>query len=253
MEYRETLFSKDGRVGRITLNRPQLLNALTNRVRYEVCMALEECGDDEEIRVVVIKGEGRAFSAGDDMRTARDPVPPSQSRGPGDVVVAMRNLLKPIISQVHGYAFGAGLEFVLGTDICIAAEGTQFCSPFVKRAMGYGGNMLPRFVGTRRATEMLFTGEPIDAQTALDWGLITRMVPADALEAEVERWADQLGAGATVAMGGIKNNLTRGWNMSVEDGYGLLATSNARASLSPDREEGRKAWQEKREPNFSGR
>ena len=252
MDYQHLIFEK-GPISTITLNRPELLNALNNRLRYEICMALEESGDDPEVRVVVVKGAGRAFCAGDDMRSAREPAPPSQSRGPSDLAIAFRHLLKPVISQVHGHVHGAGLEMAMATDICIAAEGTGFCSPFVKRAMGYGGNILPRLIGMRRATEMLFTGEPISAEKALEWGLVNRVVPADKLEAEVAEWADRFAKSATVAMGGIKVNLTKGWNLSVEDGYELVNSQLARASRAEDATEGPKAFREKREPIFIGR
>ena len=211
MEYRHLIFGKESGVATITLNRPEVLNALNNRLRYEICMALQECDDDTDVRVVVLKGEGRAFCPGDDLTSPPDPAPPSQRRGPGDVAVALRNLPKPIITQVHGYAYGAGFEIVMGADFCIAAEGTRFASPFVKRAIGWGGNMLPRFVGMRRATEMLLTGEPIEAQQAAEWGLINRVVPAERLEAEVAAWAGRFAAAATVAVGVVKGNLTRGW------------------------------------------
>lgn len=253
MDYQSILFSKDGGVGRITLNRPQALNALTNQVRYEICMALEECGDDPDIRVAVVKGEGRAFCSGDDLRGASEPAPPSQRRGVGDMVLAFRDCPKPVIGQVHGYAFGAGLEMLLGMDVIIAAEGTQFCQPFVKRAMGWGGTFLPRFIGMRRATEMLFTGEPIGSDQALDWGLVTRVVPQDGLEAEVEKWAQLLGSSATVALSGIKANLTEGWTVGLREGYRFTDSQLARSSLAADAAEGRLAFRERREPNFTGR
>jgi enoyl-CoA hydratase/carnithine racemase len=94
--------------------------------------------------------------------------------------------------------------------------------------MGYGGSVLPRFVGMRRATEMLFTGEPIFAEQALAWGLINRVVPADQLDAEVARWAEGFSKAATIAMGAIKVNLTKGWHLSVEDGYDLVNAQMAR-------------------------
>jgi enoyl-CoA hydratase/carnithine racemase len=217
-------------------------------------MCLQEVGDDPDARVAVVKGAGRAFCAGDDMSGGpREPVPPSQQRGPSDLAIAFRHLLKPVIAQVHGHVHGAGLEMAMGCDIVIAAEGTGFASPFVKRAMGYGGNILPRYVGLRRATEMLFTGEPIDAETALAWGLINRVVPQEELEEEVGRWAERFSTSATVAMGLIKHNITRGWSLSVEEGYEVVNASQARSSRSEDAAEGPRAFREKRAPNFTGR
>ncbi len=253
MEYEHLIYSKAGGVATVTLNRPEVLNALNNRLRYEICMALQESGDDEEVRVVVLRGEGRAFSPGDDLRGTAAPVPLSQQRGPGAVVVALRNLLKPVVAQVHGYAYGAGLEMVMGSDFAIAAEGTRFASPFVKRGIGWGGNMLPRFIGMRRATEMLLTGEPIGAQQAADWGLINRVVAPERLEEEVAELAGRLATGATVAIGAVKTTLTRGWNLSVEEGYNLSEFQNARAGRAEDAAEGRAAFRERREPAFTGR
>lgn len=254
MEYQHLIFSKEGGVATITLNRPEILNALNNRLRYEICQAIEECGDDDQIRVVILKGAGRAFCAGDDLRSDPQPAPLSQRKGPGDVVVALHSLMKPVIAQVHGYAFGAGLEMVMGADVCIAAEGTQFCSPFVKRGIGWGGSLLPRFIGMRRATEMLFTGEPINTQEAVAWGLINRAVPQEKFEEEVAEWAHRFATAATVAIGAVKINLTKGWILSIEDGYELLITAqSARVSLSEDGQEGRRAFRERREPVFTGR
>ncbi|MDO8629263.1 MAG: enoyl-CoA hydratase-related protein, partial [Phycisphaerales bacterium] len=170
-----------------------------------------------------------------------------------DLPIACRKLLKPIIAQVHGHVHGAGLEMILGADICIAAEGTGFATPFVKRAMGYGGSLLPRFIGMRRATEMQLTGEPITAAQALEWGLINRVVPADQLDAEVARWAERFTHAAAVAIGGIKVNLTKGLHLSIEDGYAVMDASLARSNQTEDAAEGRNAFREKRDPVFTGR
>jgi 2-(1,2-epoxy-1,2-dihydrophenyl)acetyl-CoA isomerase len=113
--------------------------------------------------------------------------------------------------------------------------------------------MLPRFIGMRRATEMLLTGEPIGAQQAADWGLINRVVAPERLEEEVAELAGRLATGATVAIGAVKTTLTRGWNLSVEEGYNLSEFQNARAGRAEDAAEGRAAFRERREPAFTGR
>ncbi|MBM2826356.1 MAG: 2-(1,2-epoxy-1,2-dihydrophenyl)acetyl-CoA isomerase [Dehalococcoidia bacterium] len=253
MAYELLIFEKRGPIATITLNRPDSLNALNNQLRVEIVQCIDECGDDEEVRVVVVKGAGRAFCAGDDLRSGGTTDPPSRRKGPTDVVLAIRHLRKPVIAALQGFAFGAGMELAMACDFRIAAEGTQLAEPFVKRGIMYGGYLLPRYVGIGRATEMLLTGEPITVEEAESWGLVTRVVPADKLEATVEEWAQRFATAATLAIGGLKEVINQGLGVGIEQGFQYLAYESAKIANSEDRIEGVRAFREKRQPVFKGR
>ena len=253
MAYEFLIFEKQGPAATITLNRPESLNALNNQLRVEIVQCIDECGDDDEIRVAVIRGSGRAFCAGDDLRSGGTNDPPSRRKGPTDVILAVRHLRKPVIAALHGYAFGAGMELAMACDIRIAAEGTQLAEPFVKRGIMYGGYLLPRYVGLGRATEMLFTGEPITAEEAESWGLVNRVVPADKLDATVDEWVQRFATAATMAIGGIKETINQGLGVGLEQGFQYLAYESATIANSEDRVEGVRAFREKRQPVFKGR
>ena len=254
MEYRHLIVEHRDTVATLTLNRPESLNALNERLRYELCVAIETIAADDDIRVVVITGTGRAFCSGDDIKLDSDEdTLIGEKKGPDDVMLALRSLPKPIIAKVHGHCLGAGLELALASDICIATEEAEFGCPFVRRAIAWGGTLLPKFIGMRRATEMLFGGEPISATTALEWGIANRVVAEDFLEIETARWVEHFSSAATIAIGYVKQNLTRGWHLSVEDGYTLVTRNRGQNRLSYDASEGGSAFREKREAIFIGR
>ncbi|MEK7848837.1 MAG: enoyl-CoA hydratase-related protein, partial [Chloroflexota bacterium] len=134
-----------------------------------------------------------------------------------------------------------------------AAEGTRFGEPFVLRGLPYGGYLLPRHVGLAKATEMLFTGDPIEADEALRLGLINRLVPADQLEATVQEWAARFAKAATLAIGGVKTAINAGMGVGLQEGFQYIEYASLRAGQSEDRAEGVRAFVERREPQFKGR
>ena len=154
---------------------------------------------------------------------------------------------------IRDSCLGAGLELALAADVCIATENAEFGCPFVRRAIAWGGTLLPKFIGMRRATEMMFGGDPINASTALDWGIANRVVATDSLELETAQWVNHFSSAATIAIGYVKQNLTRGWHLSVEDGYTLVTRIRAQNCLSYDASEGGDAFREKRDAIYIGR
>lgn len=197
------LYQRDGLIGYITMNRPEILNAMNQQWITDMAAAARAAQQDREARVIVVRGAGRAFCAGADLKEMaqeqeRQPIPDYWSRrlGPEEEISrAFRYMGKPVIAQVHGYALGGGLELALLADMRIAAEGTRFGFPEV--SVGATVTMsglynLVRNVGLGKAFELLYTAEMIDAQEALRIGLVNRVVPLDELEGTVRSLAERI-------------------------------------------------------------
>jgi 2-(1,2-epoxy-1,2-dihydrophenyl)acetyl-CoA isomerase len=259
------VFEKIGAIGRITLNRPERLNAINSELATEFVAALEECGADDDVRAVLIRGAGRAFCAGDDIggrsgttsqRTARGPTDPSQSlKRPAyyRIVREIRGLPKPVVASVHGYALGAGCDVSLASDFRIVAEGTQFGLVFVKRGLIGGTWMIQQHLGLAKTTELLLMGEMFDATVAEGLGLVTKLVPQDSLDEEAEAYAAQVATGPTKTMGFIKAAINRGRHAEIDSGLESQSFAQTLATQTEDIAEGRLAFRERRDPNFTGR
>ncbi|HZE06279.1 MAG TPA: enoyl-CoA hydratase [Solirubrobacteraceae bacterium] len=243
----------DAPVARVMLNRPERRNALSLELMEEMLTALDAVSGDPAVRAIVIEGAGRAFSAGHDLSEMI-------AREEGffgrlfDRCTAMMEMLhevpQPVIAKVHGIATAAGCQLVAACDLAVAAEGARFATPGVKIGLFCSTPMVPvsRAVGRKRAMQMLLTGEPIDAMTALDWGLVNRVVPPDQLERAV---LDLVGAIArssayTVATG--KRAFYSQIDRPERDAYEhcqVVMTENAGAH---DAQEGMTAFLQKRDP-----
>ncbi len=178
------LYQKDGGIAWVTLNRPDVLNAINMRMRDELWDVMHAVRDDPDARVVIFKGAGeRAFSAGADISefgTAPSYVESRRARRQRDLWGFMLSLEKPLIAAIHGYALGAGVELPMCCDIRIASEDARLGLPEV--GLGYipsagGTQTLPRYIPPGVAMQMILTGDPIDAETALGYGLVERVVP----------------------------------------------------------------------------
>ncbi|MYH67564.1 MAG: enoyl-CoA hydratase/isomerase family protein [Dehalococcoidia bacterium] len=197
------LFEIDERgVATITLNRPERLNAINMAMRDLLWEYLEACRDNPDVRAILFRGEGRAFSAGADISefgTASSLWASRRARHERDVWGLMLSLPVPLVARMHGFCFGAGLELPLCCDVRVAAEDTQFALPEV--TLGYipsagGTQTLPRTIPPGAAADLILTGEPVGTAEALRWGLITRVAPAAALDAAVEAAVMELLAGS---------------------------------------------------------
>ena len=192
------IYENQGGTAVITLNRPRVLNVYNLRMRDELFEVLGAIGDDDDVRVLVLRGAGRAFCAGADLTefgTAPSPTVARRVRYARDVWYELDSLAIPKIAALHGFAFGSGLELALFCDFRIAAEGTQFGFPEVK--LGFipaagGTQTLPRTIGPARAMEMLLAGKNLSTEEALEAGLITRTTAVDRLDAEWQRMAGEL-------------------------------------------------------------
>jgi 2-(1,2-epoxy-1,2-dihydrophenyl)acetyl-CoA isomerase len=276
MDYECLLFRTDGAIATITLNRPDRLNALNVRIGVELLDALDRCRDGAEIRCVVLTGAGRAFCAGDDLKqgtgfseraaragadarpgsAAYDDVVRAYVAGEGRwprIVAAIRSLPKPVIAMINGYAFGAGFNIALACDFRIAAESASLATPFVRRGMATGVNLLHQYVGIGVAARMVLTGEPVGAAEAERLGLVTRVVPDHQLTEATRALADDLAQAATAALGFTKHALYEGWPLPPAQAYELQGYAVHQSSWTEDRAEGQRAFLERRPPVFQGR
>src|SRR6516165_6130969 len=208
VEYRNLIVSADESAARITLNRPDKRNALSLELMHELIAALRDASARPSPRAIVIDGAGPAFSAGHDLSEmiGRDEAFLDELFGVCTVMMeTIHELPQPVIARVHGIATAAGCQLVAACDLAVAAEGTRFGTPGVKIGLFCSTPMVPvsRAVGRKRAMQMLLTGEPIDAATALDWGLVNQVVPADELDDAVTRLTDAIARSSsyTVALG----------------------------------------------------
>jgi 2-(1,2-epoxy-1,2-dihydrophenyl)acetyl-CoA isomerase len=250
---------KEGAIAWMTLNRPDRLNALNAALGEEILDALDAYERDEEVRVIIITGAGRAFCAGDDLRSRdehRLPVAVRQYlEGTGRwprIVKRLRAIPKPVIAMVNGHAHGAGFDTALACDFRFASEEATFCHAYILRGLASGTAMIPRYVGIGKATELLFTGRRLSAAEADELGLVTRVVAATELESVTRDFAVELAQGATRAMGLIKAALNRSLNTDLDRAFELQAEAVSASGLTMDVQEGRKAFAEKRPPKFTG-
>jgi len=242
-------------VATITLDVPDKLNRVSMAARDQLATVFEELGREEAVRVVVLRGAGRAFTAGGDIAGFLRAEPETVSRLAWNVAAAER-CPKPVIAALHGFAFGVGLELALACDFRIAAEGTEVALPEIKLGMipGSGGTQrLARLIGLGRAKDLIMRGRRLGSEEALGLGLVTEVVPEGELDAAVDRLVEELLALSPLALAMAKRVLNHaydgplGLGLEVEGlAYGLLRTTE-------DFREGVKAFGEKRPPKFQGR
>lgn len=229
------IYSKDGPVAHVSLNRPQALNAYNLQMRDDFSSALDAVQDDPEVRSLLITGQGRAFCAGADLTefgTAPSQTVARQVRWERDVWGQMLSLSKPTVVAVHGYCIGSGVEIALLCDLRIAAEETIFSLPEVQLGMvpaAGGTQTLPRGIGPSAALDLLLTGRRLDSKETLSLRLLTRVVPLDVLEEEAWALARQLADLDPGFASSAKECLRRGADLPLPQGLELEARTAARA------------------------
>jgi len=247
----------------ITLNRPDRLNAFVGHMRRDLAEALEEAGSDSHVRVVVIKGEGRAFCAGGDVHFMAELIERNDSKeferllgAARRVVLTIRQMTKPVVASIGGACAGAGFNLALACDLRVAASNSTFSQSFVKLGFhpDWGGSyFLPRMVPANIACELFFLGDAIDAQTALGFGLVNRVVPPEDLEAETQKLAERLRDAPAVSIAAAKHAVYAGEHDSLEHMLQYETDAQLRCFESEDSREGVRAFLEKRPPRFQGR
>src|SRR3954468_12360579 len=263
MGYDTVIWEQDGGVGRLTLNRPDTLNAWTAEFGRELKAGIPGGASDESVRAVLITGAGRGFSSGADLKAGFDPHPDD---GKPDVrkelhelyhpvIAGVRRLEKPVVAAVNGPAVGIGCSLALACDLILAAESSFFGLAFVNIGLmpdGVSTLFVPAAVGKARAFQMAMLGERVDAAKALDWGLINFVHPDDRLLDEAGALVERLAAGPTQSYASSKRALNRMLYPDLDAQLSLEADLQHALARTRDFQEGALAFLEKREPAFQG-
>ena len=252
-------FRVDGRIATVTLNRPEVLNAIDLRMRRDLQAAWRRIAEDEGIAVAIVTGTGsRAFSAGADLKegVAEASLTAGAGAEPVESLTLGIEFDKPLICAFNGLAYGGGLEIGLACDIRIAAEGARFALSEVRVGTipGSGGTQrLPRLVGRSNAMRMLLTGDPIDAAEALRIGLVSQVLPTEHLQASARAMAHRIADNAPLAVRTVKRLVRVGGELPLEAALDAERAAWRLLRDSEDRREGRVAFAEKRPPVYRGR
>ncbi|HCY63861.1 MAG TPA: enoyl-CoA hydratase [Oxalobacteraceae bacterium] len=258
MQESPVLVETSGRVGIITLNRPEQLNALNDALMDALGNALLAFDADPAIGAIVITGNDKAFAAGADIAAMADW--DYMDVYQGDFITrnweTVRRVRKPVIAAVAGFALGGGCELALSCDIVIAADSARFALPEVKLAMlpGAGGTQrLPRAIGKAKAMDMCLSARTLDATEADRYGLVSRVVPAEALRKEALNLAAVIAGYSLPALMAIKESVNRAYESSLAEGIGFERRQMHARFASADAHEGMQAFLEKRKPVFQHR
>jgi len=257
--YETLLLERRDRVALITINRPAKLNALNIQTRTEGAAALDELRDDDSVRVVVITGAGeKAFVAGADIAEfeGRTSITQRDVMAARSLFTAVDTFPKPVIAMVNGFCLGGGCELALSCDLRIASENAKFGQPEINLGIipgGGGTQRLTRLVGEGKAMELILTGDMIDAQTAYRLGLVNAVVPAADLEAKTMEMAGRIAEKSPVALRLAKEAVKTAARSSLDEGLRREIDLFALCFSSEDKDEGVRAFLEKRKPEFKGR
>lgn len=260
VEFETLQWRIDEAIGIVTINRPDALNALTNTVLKELRQVVEMAAKDDGVRVLVLIGTGRGFSAGQDLK---EHLANNGALNIGEhlrqyynpLMERLYHLEKPTVAAVNGVAAGAGMSLALAADFRIASDAARFVQAFVRIGLVPDSGstyLLPLLVGRARAMELAMLGDTIDAETALAYGLVNRVVSADALMEEVMTFSRRLAGQAPKALGLIKRGIQRGMEHGFDEALGYEAFLQAAAAATADHAEGVRAFMEKRAPRFTG-
>jgi enoyl-CoA hydratase/carnithine racemase len=249
------LVAREGVVARVTLNRPDKRNALSLELMEELIGALDLVAADPEVRAVVIEGAGVAFSAGHDLSEMVGRDLPFYQRlfdVCTELMEKIHRLPQPVIAKVHGIATAAGCQLVAACDLAVAADDARFATPGVKIGLFCSTPMVPlsRAIGRKRALEMLLTGELVDASTALEWGLVNRVVPSEQLDDEVAELVDAIARSSPLIVGIGKEAFYAQVELDEHRAYDLTKAVMSMNSMAADAQEGICAFLEKREANW---
>ncbi|WP_375174641.1 enoyl-CoA hydratase/isomerase family protein [Pseudooceanicola sp.] len=246
----------ENRIATITYNRPEKLNAMTPEMAQLMWDAVHKINADDAARVVILTGTGKAFCAGSDISDLDRYATPWDFRNRPEYCDALRALQKPSIAAINGYAMGGGLEMALSCDIRIAAESAKLAAPEIKLGWIGGGGMtalLAHSIGPSNAAMMVMTGDPVPADQALAWGLVSEITTPDALMTRATEIAATIASRAPVAAETARLNLQAAYNMPLEKAVAYERDLQAICFGTEDAAEGRAAFAEKRAPDFKRR
>ena len=260
MSFETLRFETEGHLGVLTLNRPDRLNALSKQLTLDLMNVVDQLESDDEIRVLIVTGEGRAFCAGADIRErAENPDDYSIQRSSRLISPTFRRLERlpqVTIAAINGPAAGGGLELALACDLRIASTTARMGLPEITLGIlpGAGGTQrLPRLIGPARAKEMMLFGMLIDAAKAYEWGIVNELAEPDELMATVHAWANVLLERPPISLSNIKWSVNVAMDADVDTGISFEQRASTIVAMTADRIEGYRAFVEKRKPRFEGR
>jgi 2-(1,2-epoxy-1,2-dihydrophenyl)acetyl-CoA isomerase len=259
VDSKDIIVEQDGNVLCITLNRPDVLNAFSSQMRQGIFEALTLAKNNKEIRAVLLMGAGSSFCAGGDVKRMGNFTPQSVFEHLSlskELILAMTELDVPIITAIHGYVAGGGTGLALASDIILAAGDSKFYFSFAKLGLVPDTSVmffLPRTLGLYRAKEIIFNPRPIDAKTALEWGIVNHLYPAEQIHAEAKKFAQKIAKGPSRALGHMKRIANRALVSDLSDVLEMEATAQAIMVTTEDHQEGVRAFKEKQKPSFVGK
>jgi len=259
MELKNTIYEKRDHIAVITINRPEVLNAINEETIQELLFEVNDANRDDNIKTIIVTGAGdRSFCAGLDLKFIKDANPIKMFkivRLLHELTLSLEEGSKPTIAAVNGYALGGGLEIALACDMRIASENAMLGQPEINLGFfpgGGGTQRLPRLVGKAIAKELIFTGKMIDAKTAESIGLVNKVVPLDKLMTTAEEFAKELIGKPPLALALAKLLVNSSLNLDIRTGLAYEAALIALISATEDFKEGVTAFLEKRRPKFKG-
>lgn len=276
MEFQTIILEKKDKIATITLNRPEALNAVSEQLVNELGDAIADVGDDDNVRVLLIKGAGRAFCAGGDFnyekvrsgeiaiedlkvwpevekQVARGKIPPKPQRR---VILGLQNLDKPTIAVIHGFAAGLGFDIALACDMRIGSPKAKFTIGYTTAGVppdSGGAWLMPRVIGLGKTLEFIFTGDICDAEEAYRIGLLNRLVPVEQLEEETLKLAQKIASGSPIAFRLSKLLVYKGLGMDLDTALAFAMATVSIATSSEDFKEAIKSFAEKKMPVFKDR
>ncbi len=257
LTYQNITTAVEDQVGIVTLNRPKVLNALNHELMAELVKALEAFDRDDAIRVIVLTGGERAFAAGADIKEMSDETTVSiMDKDQFSTWDRIKNVRKPIIAAVSGYALGGGCELVMNCDIIIASETAQFGQPEINLGVipGAGGTQrLTRIVGKYKAMELILTGRPFTANEAHQLGLVNKVAPVELFLEEAKAMAKEIAKKSPIAVKLAKESIMKTFETTLNEGLQFERKNFYMLFSSEDQKEGMKAFMEKRQASFKGR
>ncbi len=264
MAYSKLLVEQEEGVARIVLNRPESFNSYDLELAAELEQAMETCGRDPGVKVLILTGQGRAFCSGGDikemhqwMESQKEPLSvlfQRLTRHLHATVVEMRRMSKPLVAAINGVAAGAGFSLAMACDMRLASESARFTQAYTRIGLvpdGGSSYFLPRLLGPAKAAELMFLNRVLSAQEALQWGLVSRVVSPGALAEQAMELALELARGPKVAHRLLKGLLRTSWELSLEGQLEEERRAIVEASMTPDFQEGIEAFMNKREPRFA--
>lgn len=259
MAYKNIIVEKKDGIETITINRPNVLNALNIETIGELSKAVDELEEDKKMKVAVLTGKGKAFIAGADIKQMKD-MSPLEAKEFAEIghslLMKIENSRLPFIAAVNGYALGGGCEVMMACDIVIASASAKIGQPEINLGIhpGFGGTQrLPRLVGKAKAKELLLTGDTIGTEEALRIGLVNKVVDNDKLAEETEKLAQKIAAKSSVQTDFIKSLVNKGTDIDLPSACSLEISYFSSSFSTEDQKEGMTAFLEKRKPIFKGK